>query len=83
MIKNYINYNIDFTEICKLVDYDKYLTYILYYDDLTINRDYNSISDPDYSILNIINKLIDEIYYFPCRNDSNGFKKPYERYHLY
>ena len=56
----------------------------MFYDDLTIDRDYNSISDPDNSILNIINKNTDLIPFFPCRNDSNGlFLKPYLRYHFY
>ena len=53
------------------------------YDELTINRDYTSIFDPEYSILNIINRQIDKIEYFPCRNGSNGFKKPYLRAHYY
>ena len=59
-ISKYIYYIIDFVEICKLID-DEELRYVLYYDDLSINRDYNSISDANGDILNIINKQIDKM----------------------
>ena len=44
-----------------------------------MNIDYNSISDAENENLNIYNMPIDKLNYFPCLNDSYGFKKPNER----
>ena len=42
----------NFVKICNLIK-DKNLRYFLIFNDITINRDYNSISDPDYKFLNV------------------------------
>ena len=62
---------------------DENLGYYLYYNDLTINRDYNSLNDPEYKLINQVSRQTDSISYYPCKNDSNGFKKPYQREHFY
>ena len=50
----------NFVKICNLIKY-KNFRYFLIFNDITINRDYNSISDANSDILNIINKQNDKM----------------------
>jgi hypothetical protein len=45
---------------------------LLHHTELSINRDYNSISDPNIEFLNKIDKLVQDANNYPCKNDSNG-----------